>query len=120
MAFEDLSRQGIVAYMEASRTPDTLWGFIHIPKTAGTSFKNELRRDAWPYYNIYVKNFGVSPEEWVRQEWFEINKFIDTDKAAPPGEKYKSFSGHLRRHHVVEMRRVLPHTRFFTILRDPV
>jgi len=43
------------AYIDAGRDrPDSLWFFLHVPKTAGSSFREELASRLQPDVNIFI------------------------------------------------------------------
>ena len=120
MSFADISALGGVSYIEQTRSADAVWGFSHIPKTAGSSLIASLEAHRAPYYNIRVKNYDTSNADFREQEWEAVREFADNQKSVPEDTRCRSFSGHMRRPHVDFIRTELPGTRFFTLLREPV
>jgi hypothetical protein len=120
MSFEDIIDLGGVAYVEQTRSPDAIWGFSHLPKTAGSSLVASLVAHRAPYYNIRVKNYATSNAGFREQEWEAVREFADIQRSAPPDARCRSFSGHMRRPHIDFIRDELPGTRCFTLLREPV
>ncbi len=120
MAFDEIDSCGIAAYVERHRCKSSPWGFLHIPKTAGTSLVAELAAQCPPYYNIHIKDYSGSHVEIRLREWQAVQEFVDIDGALPAGEKHRSCSGHLRREHEELLRQRIDGIRFFTFLREPV
>jgi hypothetical protein len=120
MSFADMSALGGVSYIEQTRSADALWGFSHIPKTAGSSLIASLSTLRAPYHNIAVRNYATNKAGFREQEWEAVGEFVDSQKSAWPDTRCRSFSGHMRRAHIEYIRTELPDTRFFTLLREPV
>ncbi len=76
------------------------WVFVHIPKTAGTSFQNALRK--------ILGNDAVSPS-------FNASRLSEAD--AERLDQYTVISGHISK---VDLDRYFPHRELLTILRDPL
>jgi hypothetical protein len=117
MAFAELAEIGIVDFVERHRRRNSPWGFIHVPKTAGTSLSAVLTAKCGPHRKIFPKSYLVSPEEFRALEWDAVNEFVALQSK---DAMYKSFSGHLKRRHTDVIRVAFPEMRFFSILRDPV
>jgi Sulfotransferase family len=120
MSFADISALGGVSYIEQTRSADAVWGFSHIPKTAGSSLIASLEAHRAPYYNIHVRNYATGRAGFREQEWEAVREFADIQKLAPADTRFRSFSGHMRRPHIDFIQTELPGTRFFTLLREPV
>jgi len=76
------------------------WVFVHIPKTAGTSFQNALRQ--------VLGNDAVSPS-------FNASELSEAE--AERLDKYSVISGHIS---ITDVNRYFPDRRILTILRDPL
>jgi Sulfotransferase family len=93
-----------------------LFLFVHIPKTAGSSFRLSLIKELTPEYNISIdKDRGLK----TRDEAFgtAVDHFLERAKA----ETFRFASGHLKMPEVVHIRRSLSReVNLITMLRDPV
>ena len=91
--------------------------FMHIPKTAGTSFK----KAAIEYFGEsgVIKNYGeksIETSPLVHDKLLSNRNFAEFDKALQKA-KASLYMGHV---HVNSARFVFPSNNIFTILRDPV
>ena len=103
-------------YFTASRdAPSDFWFFLHIPKTAGSSFRAELASRLRPDANIFVtyEDPHASHEERLHQA---VSVFLASAGKIPP----RFASGHLYRAHVELLRAAYPHIKLITMLRHPV
>lgn len=95
--------------------PGALWLFVHIPKTAGSSFRAELARRLQPERNIEVdytdesRPFHQRLKEAVQGFSAEMN---------PAGVRFAS--GHIFRSHAAYIADRHPDVRPLTMLRNPV
>ena len=120
LSFAEMSAVGGVSYIEQTRSADAVWGFSHVPKTAGSTLNASLEAHRAPYYYIYARSDATSDLSFKELEWEAVRKFADIQKSAPAHTRCRSFSGHLRRPHIDFIQAELPGTRFFTVLREPV
>ncbi len=93
-----------------------LWLFVHIPKTAGSSFNGELVPILAPNYHIFIDYTKL--DEFTFEELLAeaVWRFIGLAKA----KRYAYCTGHLAAEHVSRIKGALPDTRAITLLRDPV
>jgi hypothetical protein len=100
----------------ATPAGDPLWLFLHIPKTAGSSFRTTLARRLQPDCNINIEGRRDTKK---RHEAFAeaIDEFLALDK-----DKHFIFaSGHINMAEAVRIRRNLGRpVRLLTMLREPV
>jgi hypothetical protein len=120
MPFRDLESIDLGEFVRRQRAHTSPWGFVHIPKTAGTSLAAALASAYGPYYNIAPLKYSDDAVEHRTHMWAAVRDFIFNQEIRPNDLKYKLFSGHLHRHYVDVIREKLPDTRLFTYLRDPV
>lgn len=115
MSFADLSSRHLSDYLTSERDPDAFWLFLHIPKTAGSSFSEELASRVPPYSNIFV---DYSDEETPFDQRLDhaVERFLQRQAVAP----FHSASGHLPFPLCDKIRRHIPNTKLVTFLRDPV
>lgn len=99
---------------EADR-PGTLWVFQHIPKTAGSSFRQELASRLRPDANIHADHSNLQ-----RPILETLNEALDVFLRDLPGQGYRFASGHLRHREMQRLVAARPDARLVTMLRDPV
>lgn len=113
MRFGDLREMSYEAFLE--RAPrDAFWFFLHIPKTAGSSFSTELATRLRPYRNIHV---DYSRHDLSHNEKLDlaVSEFV----GHPRRDRFRSASGHVPLHRLQPVREAIPKTRIVTILRAP-
>ena len=122
MSFAEMSAVGGVSYIEQTRSADAVWGFSHIPKTAGSSLIASLEAHRAPYYYIRAKSYAHERCSSFQRAGVGSRPRICrySEIGARAHTRCRSFSGHLRRPHIDFIRTELPGTRFFTLLREPV
>jgi hypothetical protein len=114
MTFASFNTQSLDDYLAKAASPEALWFFVHVPKTAGTSMSSELDRLRSPYVNIsvdYERN-DVSHDVAVRQA---VVQFAATQIGGA-----RSASGHVPLGLLDEVVGQRPGLKLFTLLRDPV
>jgi len=95
--------------------PEALWLFLHIPKTAGSSFGSELAALRPPYRNIHV-DYRNHSRPFAEQLQRAVDEFVADCKRV----RFRSASGHLALHHVHQIRDAVPDCKLVTFVRDPV
>ena len=115
MGFSSFAKFGLDEFIEKESAPDDLWVFIHIPKTAGSSFASELSELRRPYRNIHVDYEDKSTPHDLKLER-AIDQFIEDNRSA----QFRACSGHLTMRHVQKIREAFPKSRVVSILRNPV
>ena len=69
MAFNELEAFGLDEFIRRRRAPGSLWGFVHIPKTAGTSLMAALDQHFGPIWRFAPPpSLGTEPE-YRRPHW---------------------------------------------------
>lgn len=115
MPIATLFRQGFDRYVAEEADPgDRLWVFIHIPKTAGSSFRDELGRRLSPEYHLKVDY--VSDRPLPAQRLAAVEACLEANRR----QRLRFVSGHVQYQHLRRLAVDEPRTRFITILRDPV
>lgn len=99
-----------------AETDSVLWIFLHIPKTAGSSFRLALASEVKPEYNISIdKTRGIQKRDDAFGE--AIDEFLAKEKDRP----FRFASGHLKMAEALRIRAAIQRpVKFITILRDPV
>lgn len=118
MSMRILLEGDFARYFDPARTQNAFWLFQHVPKTAGSSLREELVHglsEFRPETNIHVD--GTDPAI----PWHDrMDAAVATFKERMPGSNYRFVSGHLFERHVTALREVNLSTRAFTFLRDPI
>jgi len=100
----------------ANVADDELWLFVHIPKTAGSSFRNTLAQHLVPEHNINIAGLRGTHS---RAEAFR--RAIDEFLACDSEQRFVFASGHITMLEVVRIRESLRRpVKLLTMLRDPV
>ncbi len=105
-------------YFDPQRTEGAFWLFQHVPKTAGSSLREEIAgalRENRPATNIHVD--GMDPAIPFHQR---LDNAVEDFAARCTANEYRFASGHIFARHVARIRDAAPRTRVFTYLRDPV
>ncbi len=104
------------AYFESMLRRNPLWLFVHIPKTAGSSFNGELVPILAPSFHIFVDYSQVEQRPFSEMLSEAVDKFI----AAARAKRYFYATGHILSEHVDRIVTSLPDVLPITLLRDPV
>lgn len=102
-------------YQRERDRPGDLWVFLHIPKTAGSSFRQELAQRLRPEVNL-VGSHDNDGRPQIEKTRAALQAFLERLPAQP----HRFASGHLRRSDLQAIRRAHPRSRFITMLREPV
>lgn len=95
---------------------EALWLFLHIPKTAGSSFRSALAARLKPEHNINIANL-----RGVRRRAGAFAQAIDEFLALDKEQRFVFASGHLVMPEIVRIQESLGRpVRLLTMLRDPV
>lgn len=112
----EMSEEPIATPADARpRGEEELWLFLHIPKTAGSSFRSALADRLQPDFNINIDSVRGTMS---RDEGFKdaVEKFIALDKQ----QKFAFASGHLKMPEVVAIEQAAGRpVRIITLLRTP-
>lgn len=115
MGFQAFQRFSLEEYIMREAAPDAPWIFMHIPKTAGSSFSHELSEFRRPYSNIHVDYADENVPYDVKLDR-AVDNFIFEARAS----SIRAASGHLTMRHILRIKQGLPEARVLTILRNPV
>ena len=115
MPFSDLGHMTLSDFIRAeSGSDENFWFFQHIPKTAGSSFSNELCKRKWPYANISV---DYNDMETPHDE--KLARAVSMFLHSACSTTFKSASGHLKQDQVKRISQEIPNIRVVTFLRNP-
>lgn len=115
MPISTLFEQGWNAYRnEEQDDGQSLWFFLHIPKTAGSSLRTELVSILRPNANVVV-DYLAPVESFDQRLDRAVADFIERSKTTP----YRFASGHLRGVHLERIKAARPDLRLVTMLRNP-
>ncbi len=105
-------------YFDPQRTEGAFWLFQHVPKTAGSSLRDEIcdalherRRET----NIHLDGTDPAIPFHIR-----LDQAAESFAARCAQDRYRFASGHLFARHVAHIRAAVPGTHVLTYLRDPV
>src|SRR5438067_2782907 len=115
MGFSSFAKIGLEEFIERESAPGDLWIFIHIPKTAGSSFASELSELRRPYRNIHVDYEDKSTPHEIKMER-AVEQFIHDASTTP----FHACSGHIGMRHVLRIREAIPRARVISFLRNPI
>lgn len=115
MTFATLFKSGYRAFIEEDRDRGDLWFFLHIPKTAGSSFRAELQSLLTPDHNIHAYD-GEAEGEFTDRLGAAIRAFAASTWKTP----YRFVSGHVPVDMMEPIRNAARTPKTFTMLRDPV
>ena len=115
MSFASLGKAGLEEFIRSEAAPGSLWIFVHIPKTAGSSFAAELGQKRQPYRNIHVDNQDTATPHRLKMK-MALDRFLSDAQTTA----FKSCSGHITMQDALEIGKVVPAARIITFLRNPV
>lgn len=115
MAFKDLKDMSLNEYIKINKESSSRWLFMHIPKTAGSSFSEAMQELLPPYKNIEVDYLDKKNDHNVKLS-NAVDEFIHTSGVAG----YRSASGHVPFDLVKRITESLSDYKLVTFLRDPV
>src|SRR5829696_8077897 len=116
MPIGTLFKDGVDAYLEEEKdAPGAMWFFLHIPKTAGSSFRSELAAALKPNNNIVI-DYKRPDIPFDMQKRAVVDSFIENIHARP----WRFASGHMHYPHVRAISEAHGNMRILTMLRDPV
>ena len=116
MPFKDLFDPNDEDYFFANKIlPGRPLHFIHIPKTAGSSLREELRERLRPYANLAL-DYSVKAVRLPLQMPHVVSQFLRDWET----RKIICSAGHIPYMHICRYACVCPSVRFFTFLRNPL
>ena len=115
MSFATLFRSGYRAFLEENRDRGDLWFFLHIPKTAGSSFRAELQSLLSPDHNIHAYG-GDANDSFANRLSAAIGAFATLTWTKP----HRFVSGHVPVELMAPILEAAQTPKMFTMLRDPV
>jgi hypothetical protein len=115
MPFGDLETMSIAEYIDRERYYSGLWFFMHIPKTAGSSFSTELTNRVTPYRNIEV-DYNDSTIDFDMKLIRAVDSFVHDMRAT----RFRSASGHVPWELLGRILAVDPSARIISFLRNPI
>jgi hypothetical protein len=116
MVLRDLYEGRFAAYFAALAGADLLWLFVHVPKTAGSSFNAELTPLLRPNHHVLIDyaQTAVKPYNTLYDE--AVDRFI----AQATETTLRYATGHITGGQVERIQAALPRVRPVTLMRQPV
>ncbi len=124
MAFGELLRDGTVfdflaRNLDARAFNSDRWIFIHIPKTAGSSFREELANVIQPDVNVEIDYRNIDPENQHESFGEAMELAIASFLASPNASRVKLVSGHFR-YRDLQRSAGFANSKLITMLRNPI
>lgn len=116
MVLRDLYAGRFAAYFAALTEPDLVWLFVHVPKTAGSSFNAELTPLLKPNHHIFIDYAQTAEKPYSTLYDEAVERFIAAAQAGP----LRYATGHITGGHVERIQAALPRVRPVTLMRQPV
>jgi len=116
MSLLDLYAGRFAAYFAALADPDLLWLFVHVPKTAGSSFNAELTPLLKPNHHVFIDYARTAETPYATLYDEAVERFISAAQAGP----LRYATGHITGSHVERIQAALPQVRPVTLMRQPV
>jgi hypothetical protein len=112
--FADLETMSLPDYVAQEAAKESMWFFLHIPKTAGSSFGAELAIHAAPHRSFVIGG----PDQTLthhQKVTLAVDKLIETMVQEP----VRAAQGHIPWQQTQRILAARPGTRVFSFLRDP-
>jgi hypothetical protein len=116
MVLRDLYEGRFAAYFGALANTDALWLFVHVPKTAGSSFNAELTPLLKPNHHVFIDYTQTAEKPYHTLYDEAVERFIAQAQDTP----LRYATGHINGGHVERIMAALPRVRPVTLMRQPV
>lgn len=123
MPVADITRHGdVLTFLRLNRDSRAFstdqWFFVHIPKTAGSSLREEIANVIQPDLNIEVNYEALDPQDWFKDFDQKISERIREIASSENFPFYRFFSGHLKYRDIAQHSE-FDSARLITMLRAP-
>ena len=103
-------------YFKEAGQGNKLWLFVHVPKTAGSSMSTELTSMFTRCCNVEI-DYTEKTDKTYKDRFDEaVDRFIAAHREHP----FAFASGHLQARNTEIIRKAIPETQAFTMLRNPI
>lgn len=123
MPLSDLFRHGVISYTRNNQDRAAFasdhWVFIHIPKTAGSSFREEIANVVQPDLNIEVNYTSLDREALDEDFALHIRREMAVAVAREYVSRARFVSGHFL-YRDIDPYPVFAESRLISMLRDPL
>lgn len=114
MPFRTLIDAGYAAYVDENQDCGGMWFFLHVPKTAGSSFRGELARLLIPNHNVSA--YDGSEDDFATRRERAVRRFAGALSAT----RYRFASGHVPLRLMEPILAASRPPKLLTMLRDPI
>jgi len=115
MAFGTLDQVQLSQFITRESSPGALWIFLHIPRTAGSSFIAEFA-DLRPNN----KALRIDPTGEQISNAKKMDRVVEQFARDLETSTFKACSGHIKMTHVTRIRSVEPGAKVISLIRNPV
>jgi hypothetical protein len=124
MPVADITRHGdVLTFLRLNRDSRAFstdqWFFVHIPKTAGSSLREEIANVIQPDLNIEVNYKALDPQDWFQDFDRKISERLREVTSSENFPFYRFFSGHLK-YQDIARHSEFDSARLITMLRAPM
>jgi hypothetical protein len=124
MPVADITRHGdVLTFLRLNRDSRAFstdqWFFVHIPKTAGSSLREEIANAIQPDLNIEVNYKALDPQDWFKDFDQKISERLREVTSSENFSFYRFFSGHLKYRDIAQHSE-FDSVRLITMLRAPI
>lgn len=124
MPVADITRHGdVLTFLRLNRDSRAFstdqWFFVHIPKTAGSSLREEIANAIQPDLNIEVNYKALDPQDWFKDFDQKISERLREVTSSENFSFYRFFSGHLKYRDIAQ-HSAFDSVRLITMLRAPI
>lgn len=124
MPVADITRHGdVLTFLRLNRDSRAFstdqWFFVHIPKTAGSSLREEIANVIQPDLNIEVNYRALDPQDWFKDFDRKISERLREVTSSENFPFYRFFSGHLKYQDIAQ-HSAFDSVRLITMLRAPM
>ena len=121
MVLRDLYDGKFAAYFASLGDRDLLWLFVHVPKTAGSSFNAELKPLLRPNHHVFIDYAETETRPYHQLYDEAVDRFIaEAQQHAQGPDALRYATGHINGAQVERIQAAVARVRPVTLMRQPV